>query len=79
MDGRVSRSPHILAGKPYVTGTKLTVAFVLEMLKAGYTFEKILDSYPQIEQQDVQACLAYAIDLIEQGSGQPGPDAKEDA
>lgn len=78
MEGRISKSPHLLAGKPYITGTKLTVAFVLEMLKAGYTFEKILDSYPQIERQDVQACLAYAIDLIEQGSGQVGPNCKED-
>jgi len=69
MEGRISRSPNVLGGKPHITGTRLTVPFILEMLKAGYTFEKILESYPQIERQDIQACLGYAIELIEKGSG----------
>jgi len=69
MEDRISVSPHVLGGKPYITGTKLTVTFVLEMLKSGYSFDRILESFPQIERQDIQACLSYAISLIERGSG----------
>ncbi len=78
MEERISRSSQVLAGKPYITGTKLTVGFVLEMLKAGYSFETILESYPRLKRQDLQACLAYAIELIERDSDSHGRDDEGD-
>ena len=50
----------ILAGKPIVKGTRLSVEFVLEPLAAGWDREALRDNYPQLTEERIRAVLAYA-------------------
>ena len=62
---RITVDPQIHFGKPCVAGTRITVQNVLELLTEGLTFQEIIeDYYPDLEVEDVQACLRYAIALI---------------
>ena len=57
---RITVNPKIFAGKPIIRGRRLAVEHVLGMLAVGDTFETLLESYPWLEQEDIQACLTYA-------------------
>jgi len=54
---RITINPEIFGGKPIVRGRRLAVEHVLGMLAAGDTAETILEGYPWLEPEDVQACL----------------------
>ena len=54
----------IFKGKPIVRGRRLAVEHVLGMLAAGDTPETILEGYPWLEPEDIQACLVYAHKLV---------------
>lgn len=56
---RITFNPQIFAGKPIIRGRCLAVEHILGMLEAGDTTETLLESYPWLEVEDVQACLAY--------------------
>ena len=60
MSERITVSPDICNGKPVVCGTRITVQTVLEFLAAGDSVEDVLDEYPTLKREDVQACLNYA-------------------
>jgi uncharacterized protein (DUF433 family) len=49
-------------GKPCIRGLRITVYDVLEMLASGQTNEQILIDFPELESDDIQACLAFAAD-----------------
>lgn len=58
-------SPQIHFGKPCVAGTRITVRGVLELVREGLSFAQIAeDYYPDLEVEDVRACVQYAIDVI---------------
>ena len=57
---RVELNPEVLAGKPAVKGTRLSVQLILELLADGWSIEEILDQYPTLTKDDVLACLRYA-------------------
>lgn len=57
---RITVNPEIFGGKPIVRGRRLAVEHVLSMLAAGDTAETILEGYPWLEPEDIQACLVYA-------------------
>jgi uncharacterized protein (DUF433 family) len=57
---RITVNPQIFGGKPIVAGRRLAVEHVLSMLAAGDSFETILDGYPWLQKEDIQACLVYA-------------------
>jgi uncharacterized protein (DUF433 family) len=57
---RIVLDPAVLAGKPVVKGTRLSVAFILELLAEGWSESEILDNYPGLTPEDLRACLAYA-------------------
>ena len=61
---RITVNPAIFAGKPIIRGRRLAVEHVLGMLAAGDTPQTILDGYPWLEPEDIQACLAYAHRLV---------------
>lgn len=62
---RISVNPQIHFGKPCVSGTRITVQNVLELLHEGISFEQITqDYYPDLEVEDVRACIQYAISLV---------------
>ena len=57
---RITVNPQMFGGKPIIRGRRLAVEHVLGMLAAGDTAETILEGYPWLEPEDVQACLVYA-------------------
>ncbi len=55
---RIGVNPKIHFGKPCVTGTRITVQSVLELLDAGLSFQEIIqDHYPEIAIEDIRACV----------------------
>lgn len=62
---RISVDPHVCHGQPCIKGTRIMVYLVLELLEAGLEHEKIIQEYyPQLEREDIEACLHYAAALI---------------
>jgi uncharacterized protein (DUF433 family) len=60
--------PKILAGKPVVKGTRLSVEFLLGLLGAGWTHEQILANYPTLSKEGLQAVFAFAADSLQDES-----------
>jgi uncharacterized protein (DUF433 family) len=56
---RITVNPKIFGGKPIIRGRRLAVEHILGMLTAGDTAETILQRYPWLEKEDVQACPVY--------------------
>lgn len=54
----------VVAGKPVIRGTRLSVDFVLGLLAAGWSIDEVVDNYPGVAQEDVRACLAYASETL---------------
>ena len=61
---RISVVPGIFGGKPIIRGRRLAVEHVLGMLAAGDDPQTILDGYPWLEPEDIQACLFYTRRLV---------------
>lgn len=61
---RVVLDPEILAGKPIIRGTRISAQFLLEPLANGWTYERILNNYPQLFKEDIQAALEYAAETL---------------
>jgi uncharacterized protein (DUF433 family) len=62
---RISVNSQIHFGKPCITGTRITVQSVLELLDEGLSFQLIIqDYYPELQVEDIRACLQYAIALV---------------
>ena len=57
---RITVNPGIFGGKPIIRGMRIAVEHVLGMLAAGDTAQIILEEYPFLEPEDVQACMLYA-------------------
>jgi uncharacterized protein (DUF433 family) len=65
MRERIAISPQIHFGKPCVAGTRIPVQSVLELVREGVIFADIIrDYYPDLEPEDIRACIQYAIDVI---------------
>ena len=65
MFDRIAISPDIHFGKPCVTGTRITVQNVLELVAEGLSFTEISrDYYPELADEDIRACLRYATALV---------------
>jgi len=61
MNERIAVSPQIHFGKPCVSGTRIPVQSVLELVREGLSFSEIIrDYYPDLETEDIRACLQYA-------------------
>jgi len=56
----------VLAGKPVVKNTRISVELILELFAAGWTQEMILESYPRLTADDVKAVFAYLRECVEQ-------------
>ena len=64
MSDRITVGPDICNGKPVIRGTRISVQTVLEFLAAGDAVEDLLEEYPALKRDDVQACLDYASKLM---------------
>jgi uncharacterized protein (DUF433 family) len=61
---RITVDPNVMVGKPVVKGTRIAVEFIIDLLARGWTTEQILKEYDHLTPQDIQACLAYASDML---------------
>ena len=61
---RIVLDPAVLAGKPVVRGTRLSVEFVIGLMADGWNEADILANYPGLSHEDIAACLSYARDLL---------------
>jgi uncharacterized protein (DUF433 family) len=65
MIDRIAVNPGIHFGKPCIAGTRITVQSVLELINEGLTFKEIMENYyPDLTNEDIRACLSYAIALV---------------
>jgi uncharacterized protein (DUF433 family) len=62
---RITSTPDVLKGKPRLEGTRIPVSLVLGYLASGASVEDIQGELPDVEPEDVKACLSYARDLAE--------------
>jgi uncharacterized protein (DUF433 family) len=61
---RITINPAIFGGKPIIRGRRIAVEHVLGMLAAGNAPKEIIEFYPFLEKEDIQACLIYARRLV---------------
>ena len=71
----IESNPNVMAGKPVVSGTRITVELLLERLAAGETIEQLLESYPRLTEQDIRDALAFAANVLRADVVYPVPDA----
>jgi uncharacterized protein (DUF433 family) len=57
---RITIDPRIRSGKPCIKGKRIAVADVLDYLGGGMTAAQILDDFPDLTAEDIQACLTFA-------------------
>jgi uncharacterized protein (DUF433 family) len=57
---RIVSSPSVLGGKPCIKGTRISVAFILELVASGGSRDDILRAYPHLAAEDVEEALQYA-------------------
>ena len=57
---RITANPQILGGKPIIRGTRISVEFILDLLASDVSEDEILEDYPHLTKDDIQACLKYA-------------------
>ncbi len=62
--GRIEVDPQIMLGKPVIRGTRIPVELILRKLSEGATEADLLDAYPRLTREDIQAALAYAADSV---------------
>jgi uncharacterized protein (DUF433 family) len=60
---RISINPNVCFGKPCIRGHRIWVSLVLDLLASGWTFERILENYPGLEEADILACIAYGAEM----------------
>ena len=57
---RIDVNPKVMVGQPVIAGTRITVASILNLLGQNYSVQDILVAYPELEKEDIQACLFFA-------------------
>jgi uncharacterized protein (DUF433 family) len=61
---RIEVNPKVMLGKPVIRGTRIPVELILRKLSEGAMEADLLDAYPRLTREDIQAALAYAADIL---------------
>lgn len=61
---RISQNPKVMFGKPVIRGTRVTVEIILRLLGQGVSIDELLEGYPHITREDVNAAHAFAADFL---------------
>ena len=61
---RITINPHVMVGKPTIRGLRITVDQILKALASGITNKELIEDYPELEPEDIQATLLYAAELV---------------
>jgi uncharacterized protein (DUF433 family) len=57
---RIELNPRVCNGRPVIKGTRIPVSVILEQIAEGESWETLLDGYPELKKEDIQAALLYA-------------------
>jgi uncharacterized protein (DUF433 family) len=68
---RITLNPKVMAGKPVIRGTRLSVEYVLNLLAHGATCDEILQEYEGLTKEDILACLLYASEVLKSTTFMP--------
>ncbi|GJL64939.1 MAG: hypothetical protein NPIRA04_35930 [Nitrospirales bacterium] len=68
---RLTMNPKVMVGKPTIKGTRLTVEYILNLLAHGASVTEVLEEYPDLMQEDIQACLLFATKSLEDTAFMP--------
>ena len=63
---RITHNPAVMGGKPCIRGMRVTAGMVLGLLASGKSRERILEAYPYLEPEDIDAVLDYAAWRLEE-------------
>ncbi len=72
---RITVNPKIFGGKPIIRGHRIAVEHILGMLAAGDSPQVVLEAYPYLAPEDIQACLVFARRLVGRERVEPAIDA----
>ncbi|MCH8207086.1 MAG: DUF433 domain-containing protein [Chloroflexi bacterium] len=61
--GRISVDPNVCFGKPCIRGTRIWVSLLLDFLADGTSVEGVLSEYPQLNEKDIRAAIAYGAEM----------------
>ena len=64
MKNLIIQNPKILGGKPVISGTRMSVETILELISSGMTMNDLLKEYPFLKKEQVQAAINYAVKLV---------------
>ncbi len=64
MQKLITQDPGILNGKPIITGTRMSVEVILELISSGMEAKDILKEYPFLKKEQIQAAVDYAAKLL---------------
>lgn len=68
---RITSDPRVMAGKPVIKGTRLTVEYILNLLAHGATVSEIVEEYEGLTPEDIRACLLFAANALANTSFMP--------
>jgi uncharacterized protein (DUF433 family) len=60
---RISVNPELCFGKPCIRGHRIWVSLVLDLLAGGMSINEVLEQYPQLQKEDILACIAYGAEM----------------
>ena len=63
---RIVTTPDTLFGRPRIAGTRIGVDFILDLMASGWSSQRILDEYPQLKADDLQATCAFVRDCLKE-------------
>ena len=63
-ENRIEIDPNIMMGKPVIRGTRITVELILRKLGKGAAVPDLLDAYPRLTREDIQAAMRYAAETL---------------
>lgn len=61
---RIIIDQEVLVGKPVIKGTRISVDFILELLGNGWSYEQIIENYPQLTKEDILAAISYSAEIL---------------
>jgi len=63
---RITVNPEVMVGKPTIRGLRITIDQILKALSGGVSVDALLEDYPELEKEDIQAALMYASELVDE-------------
>ena len=72
-DARIVSDPNVLAGKPVIAGTRISVELVLDEIGTGSSIDDILSAYPHLTREQVLAAVRFASQIIRNDAVYPFP------